>query len=175
MQISRKKALLAIVGIALVAIVANQALSNYWTSAVIHMHCAPAQTVTVALFEDCGMLTPATSHDWDGVSQAQHYEWSIFVYNTGSMGLYITYLPTDKWFDDNQTHFVMTCTVVKFGLPCQLDTVNVSLPEKVAAAPATGYFLPATKMIKIDIDFYVESVVSGGSYDWDFTIYGATG
>jgi hypothetical protein len=170
-----RKAIFVLIGIALVSIVGFSALSNMWTSAVIRMHAAPATSVTLALFEDCGKLIPATAHDWDGVTQGQHYEWSIFVFNTGSMGLYITYLPTDIWFDTNQTHFLITVNVVKFGLPCQLADVSAALPEKNPATPALGYWLPATKMIKLDIDFFVDSTVSGGVYDWDFTVYGATG
>jgi hypothetical protein len=175
MKMSRGKALFVILGIALVAVAGYQVMSNMWTSSVIHMHAAPSQSVTLALYEDCARLTPATAHDWDGVSQGQHYEWSLFVYNTGSMGLYITYLPTDVWFNDNQTHFIITVNVVKFGLPCQLNDVSVALQEKNYLLPTNGYFLPATKMIKLDIDLYVESTVSGGSYDWDFTVFGATG
>lgn len=170
-----KKAIFVLLGIVLVSVAGYSALSNMWTSAVIKMHAAPASSVTLALFEDCNKLVPATAHDWDGISQNQHYEWSIFVYNTGSMGLYITYLPTDVWFDTNQTHFVITVNAVMFGLPCQLSTVNASLPEKNPAIPSQGYWLPATKMIKLDIDLYVDSTVSGGVYDWDFTVYGATG
>lgn len=170
-----KKAIFVILGILLVSIAGYAALSNMWTSATISMHAAPANNVTVALFQDCDKLLPATAHDWDGVSQGQHYEWSLFVYNTGSMGLYITYLPTDKYFDENQTHFYITVKVVKFGLPCQLNDANQTLLEKIPLTPAQGYWLPPTKMIKLDIDLFVDSTVSGGDYSWDFTIYGATG
>jgi hypothetical protein len=167
--------LFAVISIALVSVVGYGALSNMWTSAIIHMHCGTASAVTLALYEDCDRTVLATIHDWDGVSQGQHYEWSIFVYNSADLGLYITYLPTDIWFNDNQTHFIITVNVVKFGLPCQLNDVNAILPEKDYARPTNGYWVPSRKMIKIDIDFYVESTVSGRSYDWDFTIYGATG
>lgn len=171
-----RKAIFVLIGIALVGIVGFTALSNMWTSAVIRMHAAPGGSLNLILFEDCDMVTPATAHDWDGITQGQHYEWSLFVYNPpGSVGLYITYLPTDLWFNDNQTHLVITVNVVKFGLPCQLADVLEPLPEKNPATPSLGYWLPATKMIKLDIDLYVESVVSGATYDWDFTVFGATG
>jgi hypothetical protein len=171
-----RKAIFVLIGIALVSIVGFSALSNMWTSTSISMHAAPGGSLNLRLFEDCAMLTPATVHDWDGITQGQHYEWSLFVYNPpGSVGLYITYLPTDLWFNDNQTHLIITVNVVQFGLPCQLSPASQALPEKNPLTPANGYFLPATKMIKLDIDLFVESVVSGAVYDWQFTVYGATG
>ncbi len=176
MNISKKKILLALLGIALVSVAGYTALSNMWTSAKIVMHCAPATSVSLALFEgmDCAALNGTTTHNWDGVTQGQTYEWSLFVKNTGSMGLYITYLPTDVWFNESQTHFIIMCKVVKFGLPCQLNDENFTLPEKVAANPVNGFLLPPNKMCKIDVELFVESTVSNSVYEWDFFIYGAT-
>jgi hypothetical protein len=174
-MISKKKALLAMVGIALVAIIGIPVLSNMWTSASIQMHCAPADIVTLGLFEDCDLTIPATVHDWDGVSQGNRYEYSVFVKNTGTKKLYITYLPTDIWDTDHQSHLILTVKVVKFGLPCQLSDISFVLPEKDPTNPTLGFALDPTKVIKLDIELYVESVVSGMSYDWTFYIYGATG
>jgi hypothetical protein len=175
-MISKKKALFAMVGIALMAIIGIPVLTNMWTSASISMHCAPADIVTLALFEDCDLTKPATVHDWDGVTQGNTYEYSIFVKNTGSRALYITYLPTDIWDADKQSHLVITCKVILSGTQCQLLTPqNYVLPEKDPALPANGFLLNPTKVIKIDIELFVESVVSGMSYDWTFIIYGATG
>jgi hypothetical protein len=151
-----------------------------WASAVIKMHAAPAGNLTVyiTLWEgmDCANLLPATAHDWDGVMEGNVYEYSLFIKNSGAQALYITYLPTDFWANENQTHFIITVNVVKFGIPCQLNDITpVPLPEKNYLNPTLGYLLTPGKMIKVDIELTVISVVVPGTYDWDFTVYGSSG
>jgi hypothetical protein len=110
------------------------------------------------------------------VSQEQTYEFPIYVQNTGARALFITYTPHDVYFDDGQTHFVIDCFVVEEGLPCQMTKISpIQLPEKNPFHPVQGYLLNPGKVIKIIIEFYVDSLVSGSSWDWQFTIYGATG
>jgi hypothetical protein len=111
-----------------------------------------------------------------GVSQDQIYEFPIYVLNTGTQGLWISYLPHDVFFDDNQSQFSIYCFVVEQGLPCQLTNIYpFPLPVKNYLNPAQGYFLNPGKVIKILIELHVISLVSGHSYDWDFLIEGATG
>jgi hypothetical protein len=110
------------------------------------------------------------------VSQDQTYEFPIYVRNTGTRALYITYRPHDVYFDDGQSHFVLDCFVVEEGLPCQMSNVGpLQLPEKIPSHPNMGYLLNPGKVIKVLIELYVDSLVSGRCYDWDFQIHGATG
>jgi hypothetical protein len=179
MNINKKKALFALLGIALVCFAGYTTLSTMWASATIKMHAMPAGGISVAvtLWEGmvCTDILPATAHDWDGVMEGNVYEWSLFIKNSGAELLYITYLPTDFYANDNQTHFILTCNVVMFGIPCQLNDIpKVPLPEKNYLVPTNGYPLTPGKMIKIDIELTVISVVVPGTYDWDFVVYGAT-
>jgi hypothetical protein len=66
--------------------------------------------------------------------------------------------------------------VVEEGLPCQLSNVGpMALPTKDPFVPMQGYYLNPGKVIKVIIEFHVESLVAGHSHNWDFTFYGATG
>ena len=177
-----KKILLGMLSVAFVAIIGVAVLSNTRTSATISMTARTGNVVSLATYEDCTATRLATNHDFGPVTQGNHYEWSIFVKNIGTDLLYIVYLPTDIVQGGGQTHLIVTCTVMKYGLPCQLETppptnhtVPETLPEKNVNTPTLGFPLEPTKMIKIDVDLYVASVVSGASYNWLFLIEGATG
>jgi hypothetical protein len=83
-------------------------------------------------------------------------------------------LPTDLSFDDNQTRFHITVTVIEGpATVCQLNPCSpVPLPEKNPLICASGFLLNPGKVIKVDIELHVDSLVSGGSWAWDFFFYG---
>jgi len=175
MEISRKK-LIAIIGVALIAVIGISAYSSTisWVPCVIKMRADPAIDITIGQFQDCMCTIPFTSYDWDGVVEGEFYQCPVYVKNTGTVGLYVTYLPTDLWFYDNQAHFIVTAYVLEFGGPCQLYLVEppCQLPEKATGNPTGGFYLPPGKVIKVDIVLYIDMVVVGKTYDWEFTFWG---
>jgi len=175
MEISRKK-LMAIVGIVLVAAMAISAFSSLTTfvPSSVTMRADPALDISLVTFEDCGCTIPFTSYDWDGVVEGEYYECAVYVKNTGTIGLLITYLPTDLWFLGDEAHFVIHCWVIEFGLPCELYTLDppVQLPEKDPLNCTSGFFLPPGKVMKVDIVLFVDRIVVGQVYTWTFTFWG---
>jgi len=175
MEISRKK-LTAIIGVVLVAAVGISAYSSMTTfvPCSITMRATPNTSLTLGQFTDCATTVPFTSYDWDGVVQGEFYECPVYVKNTGTVGLYITYLPTDLWFLGDEAHFVIHCWVIEYGLPCELYTVDpaVRLPEKNATIPTLGFYLSPGKVMKVDIVLYIDRIVVGQVYTWTFTFWG---
>lgn len=175
MEISKKK-LTAIIGVALIAVMGISAWSST-TSFIpcrITMYADPALDITLGQFEECACVTPFVSYDWDGVVEDEYYQCPVYVKNTGTVGLYITYLPTDLWFFDDQAHFIITAYVLEFGLPCELYELDpvVALPEKNASLPTLGFYLPPGKVIKVDIVLWIDRVVIGELYAWTFEFWG---
>lgn len=167
------KKLLGILGIVVVALAASYAVwSMTWTSCTVSMTAHSASVTTIGQFEDCACTIPFESHDWSGVVQGQEYEVKYYIKNTGTVGVYITYLPTWLFWDENQTRFHIAVDIIEFGTPCQLDPMFEPMLEKEPLVCDRGFFLPSGKVIKIDVKLFVESLVSGGSWAWDFTIYG---
>jgi len=161
--------------IAIAALSAAQVLTLTWTSCTITMHAGTASTVSMGQYTDCATTIPIDSYDWNGVTQGNHYELHVYVKNTGTETLRITYLPTFLEFYDGQAQMHIECTVLEFGVPCQLYIIQPEgLPEKDIGEPWIGFDLPPGKVIKVDIALYVHMVVSGGEYDWEFNFYGAT-
>ena len=174
-KMMKKRFLVGVFMVAVVALSVAQVLTQTWTSATISMHAGTVSTVGIALFEDCATTVPINSWDWNGVTQDNTYELHVYIKNTGTETLVITYLPTLIDFYDNQAQFRLDVTVMEFGMPCQLYLVDwVPMPEKDVAYPELGYELPPGKVIKVDIELTAIMVVSGGVYDWDFSFYGAT-
>lgn len=170
-----RKLLFSIVGLALIAVTGIAALNATWTSCTIIMHAGTATVVTIAQYEDCTMTIPLDTYDWNGIVQAETYQMEYYVLNTGTVGLYITYLPTDLTFYDDQARMTIWVTVIEWGNnACQDNPENFPLPEKDPFNPILGYFLGPGKWIKLRVEMYVDSVVSGGVYDWDFVIHGST-
>lgn len=175
MEISKKKLLLGIVGLALIAGTGILAWNATWTSCTITMHAGTATVVTIAQFEDCMMTIPLNSYDWNGIVQGETYQMEYYVLNTGTVGVFITYLPTDLTFYEDQARMTIWVTVIEWGNnPCQPNPEDFRLPEKDPFDPLLGYFLGPGKWVKLRVEMFVESVVSGGVYDWDFTIHGST-
>ena len=175
MKISRKKLLVGLAAIALVAIVGTQASTLLWTSCSITMHAGTGEVVTIGQYEDCAATIPFNSYDWGAVSQGQVYQVSVFIKNTGNKGVFLTYLPTLLSFYGGQAQFVITVYAVKFGLPCQLSdiTLPIQLPEKDIGNPGQGFWLDPGKMVKLDVNLLAVMLVSGGVYDFTFTTFGA--
>lgn len=170
-----RKLVAGILIIAIAAMSVTRVLMLTWTSCTIHMHAGTASVVNIGQFSDCACTMPIDAWDWDGITQGNTYELHVFVKNTGTEGIYLTYLPTVIEFYDGQATFIITVTVIEKGLPCQLYLVDPQfvLPEKDIGMPAQGFWLEPGKVVKVDIQIYVAAVVSGGVYDWDFTFYGA--
>jgi hypothetical protein len=175
MEISRKK-LAMIVGVALVVVMGISAYSSMTTfvPCKITMTADPAMNISLGQFKECATINPFTSYDWDGVMEGETYECPVYVKNTGTVGLYITYLPTDLWFFVDEAHFIVTCYVIEFGLPCEMYplTTPVQLLKKNATLPTAGFYLPPGKVMKVDIQLYIDRVVVGEIYNWEFAFWG---
>jgi len=174
---SRKK-LTAVVGIVLVIVMGISAFSSMTTFVPcrVTMYADPATNISLGQYKECACLTPFTSYDWDGVMEGETYECPVYLKNTGSIGLLIVYEPMDLFFLDDQAHFVITCFVLEFGMPCELYVLDtpVQLPEKDPTNCSSGFFLPPGKVIKVDIQLYIDRVVVGEHYTWEFTFWGKT-
>jgi hypothetical protein len=169
------KKLIGVIAIVALAIAtAYGVYSMTWTSARVHMTAGSASVITVGLYQDCLCTSPFTGWDWDGVVQGQTYEVTCYVKNTGTVALYITYDPTYLYFDNNQTRFNTHVTVIEGpATVCQLQPCTPTpLPEKNPLVCANGFLLNPGKVIKIDIVLGVDSLVSGGTWAWDFYIEG---
>jgi hypothetical protein len=152
-----------------------------WTWSTITMTATAGNTnlITLNEFQDCLCTVPVTSHSWGTLVQDQTYELAVYIKNTGNQGLYVTYLYRDYWFHDNQSHFTVIPYVIEFGLPCQLTPVSprVMMWQKnlVVDPPDDGYWLPPGKVIKVDIELTVYTLVANANYNFNLTFYGATG
>ena len=169
------KKLVAILAIAIVATVGTATfLSESWTSGRVTMSAATASTVSLGVFTDCACSVPFTGYNWDGVTAGQNYTVAAYVKNNGTRGVYITYTPGSLNFDSSQTRFRILVDVVAGGLTCQVNNINpiVSMPVKVATNCANGIFINPNQVIKIHINLVVDSVVSGGNWNWNFYIEG---
>ena len=150
------------------------AVSMTWTESKVTMTAGTASVVSIGLFEDCATTVPFTTHDWDGVVQDQEYEVTTYVKNTGNQAVYITYTPSTKNFDGDQTRFRIVVNVIESpATPCQLLPMTPqALPVKDPMNCPNGFLLLPGKVIKVDIILLVDSTVSGGTWSWDFFIAG---
>ncbi len=165
-----KKLLLGILAVAIVAIAGTAAYADTWMSKFNNIYIRTGSTQEVKLFCDCDArfeVQPWTQAvEEDGI-----YEFSLYVLNTGTSPLYITYLPTDfnPNADAGQTRMHIAVQVIGFGLPCQMIANNIplptgiaslpyTLPEKSTANPTAGFPLASNKMIKLDITLTVQSL-----------------
>jgi hypothetical protein len=169
-----KKLLVAIMGLAMISVTGLAALNDTWTSCTIQMHASTAATVSLAQFEDCLQTIPLNTYDWGGVAQGETYQMEYYVMNTGTLGLWITYLPTQVDLGDPQIDMVIICTIIEWGnVPCQVSgTLSEPMLEKDPTAPDQGYFLGPGKWVKIRVELTANSLISGATYDFDFAIHG---
>ena len=161
-------------GLTMISVTGLVALNDTWTSCTIHMHASTAATVSLAQYSDCLQTIPLDTYDWGGVSQGETYQMEFYVVNTGTLGLFITYLPTQVPFPDPQINMVIMCTIIEWGnVPCQIsEAVNIPMVEKDPTNPTQGYFLGPGKWVKIRVELTVNSLISGATYDFDFAIHG---
>ena len=163
-----KKLLLGILCIAVVGIMATAAFSDTWLSKYKNIYVKTGSSQGICLFDDCNAMRPA-SEEIQMVQQGGTYEFAVYVLNTGTAPVYITYLPTDVIADGSQTRFHITVNVIGFGMPCEMIANNIplpapiaslpyALPEKNTAAPTAGFPLNPNKMIKLDITVRCDSV-----------------
>ena len=178
-----KKLLLGILAIALVAIVGTTVVADSWKSKFLGFRLNAGGTQSLYLYKDCWAFF--TAEGWtQSVTEGNTYEFSVYVLNTGTELMYITYLPTDVNRDNGQTRFRITVDVINYGLPSQMTDNNIALPtgiaslpyalpEKNVATPTNGFPLMPNKMIKLDISIEVFSVdLNTGTWTFDFEVIG---
>ena len=169
------KKLLGILAVALVAIIGSSvAWTMTWTSARITMTAGTASVVAIGIYQDCDTVVPFTTHNWDGVVNGQEYEVTGYVKNTGNQAVYITYTPGSYSSDGNQLRLRFNVSIIEGpATPCQLNPITpIYLQVKNPLVCETGFLLHPGKVIKIDIVMFVDSVVAGGTWSWNFYIEG---
>jgi hypothetical protein len=163
-----KKILLGILCVAVIAIAGTAAFADTWLSKFNNIYLKTGSSQEIKLFDDCDAKYE-TSDLVQHVEQDGVYEFALYVLNTGTSAVYITYLPTDVSVDAGQTRFHITVQVIGFGMPCQMIANNIplpagisslpyNLPEKSIANPTSGFPLASNKMIKLDITVRVDSL-----------------
>ena len=164
-----KKILLGILCVAAIAVVGTAAFADTWLSKYNSIYIKTGSSQEICLFKDCDAHWVADDGWCESVEQDGTYEFSLYVLNTGSRLVYITYLPTDFSANAGQTRFRVTVQVIGYGMPCQMIANNIplptgitqlpyALPEKIIANPTAGFPLNPNKMIKLDITVAVLSV-----------------
>jgi hypothetical protein len=163
-----KKILLGILCVAVIAIAGTAAFADTWLSQFNNIYIKTGTTQEIKLFDDCDAkyeVQPWTQ----AVEQGGVYEFALYVLNTGTKQVYITYLPTDFSSDAGQTRMHITVQVIGFGMPCQMIANNIplptgvaslpyNLPEKSIGNPTAGFPLAPNKMIKLDVTVRVDSL-----------------
>jgi hypothetical protein len=163
-----KKLLLGILCVAVIAISASAALSDTWLSKFKSIYVKTGSSQGICLYDDCNAERVA-GMEVQAVQQGGSYEFAVYVLNTGTAPVYITYLPTDINTDGGQTRFHITVQVIGFGMPCEMIANNIplptgiaslpyNLPEKNVNTPTAGFPLNPNKMIKLDITVRCDSV-----------------
>lgn len=163
-----KKLLLGILCIAIVAVAASGVYADTWLSRFKNIVLKTGSSQNILLFDDCAATMPVYDN-YQNVQQGGNYEFAIYVLNTGTAPVYITYLPTDVNINGGQTRFHITVNVIGFGMPCEMIANNIplpspiaslpyALPEKDVTKPSSGFPLNPNKMIKLDITVRVDSV-----------------
>jgi hypothetical protein len=169
-----KKTLAILAAVVIAVAGASSMLAMTWTESRITMTAGTSSVVALGLFQDCATTTPFSSYDWDGVVQGQEYEVTVYLKNNGTQAVYVTYTPSSLSFDGAQTRFRLNVSVIEGpATPCQLNPISpVFLPVKNPMVCENGFLLNPGKVIKLDIVLLVDSVVSGGSWNWNFFIAG---
>ena len=163
-----KKILFGILAVAIVAVAGTAAFADTWMSKFNDIYIKTGSSQEIKLFRDADAEYYAEAWS-ESVEQDGIYEFSLYVLNTGSRMVYITYLPTDFSANAGQTRFRVTVNVIGFGMPSQMIANNIplpagisslpyALPEKNVNTPSTGFPLNPNKMIKLDVTVTVLSV-----------------
>lgn len=150
------------------------AFSMTWTENSITMTAGSASLVSIGIFQDCAATVPFTSYDWDGVVEGQQYEVTMYVKNTGKQAVYITYSPADQGFPYADTRFRIEAYIIEGpGTSCQLLPTNpTQLSVKNPLVCENGFLLNPGKVVKISVELFIDSLVTGGHWSWDFFVAG---
>ena len=183
-----KKMIIGIIAIGLIfsaaaTVLAQAITATQWSDNDLPLTATMASaSYGLTVTSDNAALVATTGHDFGAITVGQSYEWTFYVYNSGSVGQFITYLPTS--YGTGQTTIGITATVVEYGVPNEMPLPNLTLtgtgvtslpytlPEKNTAAAAAGFYLMPTKMIKIDVKITVTNL-DGTPIDIPFEIAGA--
>jgi len=165
-----RKSLIGIIAIALIvsaaAAVFASTVSTQWVDYSIPLTATiSAGTSSLTLTSDANAAVATTGHNFGAITVGQSYEWTFYIYNSGAVGEFITYLPTS--YGTSQTYIIIAATVVEYGVPGQMPLPNLvltgtgvsalpyALPEKSTSNPTGGFYLMPTKMIKLDVKITV--------------------
>ena len=182
-----KKFVIGIIAIALIASAAAavlaQAVSTQWLDVNMPLTATvSSSTSALTVTSDNAALVTTTGHSFGPITVGQSYEWTFYIYNNGSVGEFITYLPTN--YGSSQTSIGVTASVVEYGVPNEMPLPNLTLsgtgvralpyalPEKDTTNPTQGFYLMPSKMIKIDVKITV-SQLDGTAINIPFEIAGA--
>ena len=182
-----KKSVIGIIAIVLLVSTAAAVLADdpavQWLDINMPLTATVASsTSALTVTSDSAALVATTGHSFGAITVGQSYEWTFYVYNSGSVGQFITYLPTI--YAASQTAIGVTATVVEYGVPGEMPLPNLTLtgtgvqslpyalPEKDTTNPTAGFYLMASKMIKIDVKITV-SQLDGTPISIPFEIAGA--
>ena len=185
-----KKFIVTVIAIVLLAssaaaVLATAAITNsQWLDINMPLTATvSSSTSALTVTSDNAALVSTTGHNFGPISPGQSYEWTFYVYNSGSVGQYITFLPTS--YGTGQTSMSISATVVEYGVPGEMPLPNLTLsgtgvaalpftlPEKDTLNPAQGFYLMPSKMIKIDVKVTVAQLDIGIPINIPFEIAGA--
>ena len=182
-----KKFVIGIIAIALIASAAAavlaQSMSTQWVDYSIPLTATvSAGTSGLTITSDAAAMTATTGHNFGAITVGQSYEWTFYIFNSGAVGEYITYLPTS--YGSSQTSISISVTVVEYGVPGEMPLPNLvltgtgvtslpfTLPEKSTSNPTGGFYLMPSKMIKLDVKITVAQL-DGTPINIPFLIAGA--
>jgi len=185
-----KKFVIGIIAIALMvsaaaAVLASGIANNsQWLDVNMPLTATVSSSTSVlTVTSDNAGLVSTTGHNFGPISPGQSYEWTFYVYNSGSVGQYITFLPTS--YGTGQTSIGISATVVEYGVPGEMPLPNLTLsgtgvaalpftlPEKDTLNPVQGFYLMPSKIIKIDVKVTVAQLDIGIPINIPFEIAGA--
>ena len=112
-----------LIGILAIAIIGTCAaatvMSDTWLDSFLTLTAHTGSLQSMGIFDNCDGTIVVTAHDFGTVTQGNSYEWTVYVLNTGSEQMRITYLPTIVTFDAGQSSFTINVDVISYGVPCQ--------------------------------------------------------
>jgi len=142
--------------------VVAQTVSTQWTDYNVPLTATVASSnIALNITSDANAANTVAGHNFGAITVGQSYEWTFYIYNSGSVGVTISYLPTT--YGSGQTSIGVSATVVEYGVKGEMPLPNLaltntgasalpySLPEKDTSNPNNGFYLMPTKMIKVDV------------------------
>jgi len=167
------------------AVLAFSVVSTQWTDYNMPLTATiSSSNSALNVTSDANAQNSVAGHNFGAITVGQSYEWTFYIYNSGSVGQYITYLPTVYGQGEYQTAILITATVLEYGVPGEMPLPNLTLsgtgvrslpftlPEKITEVPILGFYLMPSKMIKIDVKITVVNL-DGTPINIPFEIAGA--